>query len=880
MDYLRDIKPILRERCYACHGSLQQKAGLRLDTVALMRQGGDRGPAIVPGHMDDSVLIDRVATKVQSRLMPPEGHPLTSAQIASLRAWIAQGATGPADEKPEADPRAHWSFRPRTRPPVPAGSHANPIDRFLADTWKRKALRPAPPADHATLIRRLYLDLTGLPPTREQLHAALSDRSPLAYEKLVDQLLASPAHGERWGRHWMDVWRYSDWYGRRSVPDVLNSYGMIWRWRDWIVRSINEDRPYDRMIHEMLAADELAPTDRENLVATGFLVRNFFRWNYNQWMRDNIEHTGKAFLGLTMQCAQCHDHKYDPITQVEYFRFRAFFEPLELRHDRVPGEPDPGVYPKYSYGAAYKPITSGMIRVFDEKLDAPTFIYSKGDERNRVPGKAPVKPGAPAFLGGDRLSIMPIDLPIEAYSPGLLAFVQEEEEQTRLALIRTKRTQLSSARQQREALEKQMVDPEAHARLIPQLRRVRADEILRTVELSAAEADWLAVRARIAADNARHRKASASVDTLARAAARAEKLAALQSALAKLSQHEQNLLLLTADGPPAEIARTEKLVADLRKSVDAARAAVARAGNTYTPLGPTYPSRSSGRRLALACWITHPDNPLAARVAVNHLWGWHFGRPLVESTANFGRQGDAPTHPELLDWLASELIDDEWRFKALHRRIVTSEAYRMASTHPDDANNRARDPDNRYLWRFPPRRLEAEVVRDSLLYVADEMDTTMGGFEIAQEKGLDVPRRSLYFAHHGETRMAFLDLFDAANPGDCYRRTTSVRPQQALALANSELTLRMTRRLTGKLMTQASLDADFITIAFEQVLARSATEAERAASLGFLTRQAELFRKDPPNPTVGEGPSLDPVRRARENLVTALFNHSDFVTLR
>ena len=186
----------------------------------------------------------------------------------------------------------------------------------------------------------------------------------------------------------MDVWRYSDWYGRRAVPDVLNSYAQIWRWRDWIVRSLNDDKGYDRMVREMLAADELAPADDDDLVATGFLVRNFYRWNYNNWMQDNVEHTGKAFLGLTFNCCHCHDHKYDPITQEEYFRFRAVFEPLELRHDRVPGEPDPGPFPKYDYGTAYKPITSGMVRVFDEKLDAKTFFYTGGDERNVVDGPA------------------------------------------------------------------------------------------------------------------------------------------------------------------------------------------------------------------------------------------------------------------------------------------------------------------------------------------------------------------------------------------------------------------------------------------------------------------------------------------------------------
>ncbi|MFO0877788.1 MAG: PSD1 and planctomycete cytochrome C domain-containing protein [Gemmataceae bacterium] len=884
VDYLRHIKPLLRERCTACHGSLAQKSGLRLDTIALLRKGSDNGPVVNLADLDDSLLLERITSKVAARRMPPQGEPLHPEQIDALRTWIRAGMPGPTDEKPEPNPLDHWAFRKPVRPAVPAGAAPNPIDRFLQAKWREKQLQPAPSADRTTLIRRVYLDLIGLPPTRQQMREALADTAPGAHERLVDQLLASPRYGERWGRHWMDVWRYSDWYGRRSVPDVLNSYGQIWRWRDWIVRSLNEDRPYDRMVQEMLAADELAPLERENHVATGFLVRNFFRWNYNNWMRDNIEHTGKAFLGLTMQCAQCHDHKYDPITQTDYFRFRAFFEPLEIRHERMPGEPDPGVYPKYSYGAAYKPISSGMVRVMDEKLNAETYMYSRGDERDRVPGKPPVKPAAPAAFGGDRLVVAPVELPPENFYPALLPFVQEEEEAKRRADVETKRGLLTTARQQREVIEKQISDGDALGKLQAKLRQVRAAEAVRAADLAAAEAEWLALRARVAADRARHGKVPGSKgDAEAKLAARAEKTAAWLALRAKLEQQEQNLQAATLDGPATEIAKLGKQVADLRKSADAARAAIATAGDRYTPLGPVYPAKSTGRRLALARWITSPENPLTARVAVNHLWNWHFGRPLVESTANFGRNGSAPTHPELLDWLACELVDNGWRFKALHRRIVTSEAYRLASTHPADATNRQRDPDNHYQWRFLPRRLEAEVVRDSLLHCAGTLDETIGGPEIAQEKGLDVPRRSLYFAHHAEKRMDFLDLFDAANPVDCYRRTASVRPQQALALANNELTLRMARQLATRLASETDPTA-FARAAFEEILAREATPEELAVATRFLDRQIELFRKVPPVPVAGavgvQAPSLDPVRRARENLLAALFNHTEFVTLR
>ena len=290
---------------------------------------------------------------------------------------------------------------------------------------RNSGLNPAPEADRATLLRRVTLDLIGLPPTTEELLAFRKDTTSDAYENVVDRLLSSPQYGERWGRHWMDVWRYSDWYGRRSVPDVLNSYGQIWRWRDWIVKSIGDDRGYDDMVRMMLAADELAPTSEADQAATGFLVRNFYRWNYNNWMRDNVEHTGKAFLGLTLNCCHCHDHKYDPLSQEEYFRFRAIFEPLEIRHDRWPGEADPGVYPKYSYGAAYKPIALGLVRVMDEKLDAKTYVYTGGDERNIVKDRA-VSPGVPAALGGT-FAVEAISLPPQSWYPGLKQFVRSEE---------------------------------------------------------------------------------------------------------------------------------------------------------------------------------------------------------------------------------------------------------------------------------------------------------------------------------------------------------------------------------------------------------------------------------------------------------------------
>ncbi len=432
VDYLRDVKPIFKRHCYSCHGSLKQEGNLRVDTAAAMARGGESGSAIESGNVDGSYLLSRIRDEDESTRMPQGSAPLSAQEISIITAWVEQGAAGPADEKPEADPRDHWAFRRPLRPDVPQIASLslvirNPIDAFVADEYRQHQLQPVEEADKATLLRRVTLDLTGLPPTRDELHCFVADDSPEAYERVVERLLGSPQYGERWGRHWMDVWRYSDWYGRRSVPDVMSSFPTIWRWRDWIVRSLNEDKGYDQMIVEMLAADEVVPEDDSAIVATGFLVRNWFKWNYNQWMKDNVEHTGKAFLGLTFNCAHCHDHKYDPISQRDYFAMRAFFEPLDLRQDRVRGEPDPGKFQDYVYGAAYGPIAGGMIRIYDRRSDAVTRMYGRGDERSIIEGEEPVEPGLPALFDYEIGKPHEVELPPMVVYPGLKSFIAEEE---------------------------------------------------------------------------------------------------------------------------------------------------------------------------------------------------------------------------------------------------------------------------------------------------------------------------------------------------------------------------------------------------------------------------------------------------------------------
>jgi hypothetical protein len=858
-DYLREVKPILRERCFACHGALKQKGKLRVDTVAALLRGGAGGPAVLPGNAAGSLLLRRLTDPDPESRMPQEAAPLSAQDISRVRRWIEAGAQGPADEAPEQPPSAHWAFRAPRRPKVPAVKDASevrtPVDAFLAAAQERRGARPAGEAPRDVLLRRVTLDLVGVPPTREELHAFRADGSPDAYERVVERLLARPQHGERWGRHWMDVWRYSDWYGVRSQNDVRQSYAQIWRWRDWIVRSLNQDKGYDRMIVEMLAADEVAPEDDETIVATGFLVRNWYAWNHNQWMRDLVEHTGKAFLGLTLNCAHCHDHKYDPITQEDYFRFRAFFEPLQLRHGRVPGEPDPGPFKKYVYEAKTAPIRSGLVRVYDEKLDAPTYLYAGGDERNRLEGRPPVSPGPPVFLAGGSFPIEPVVLPPTASYPGLREFVRKEEADRRRQAVAEARAFLAKA--------------DAGA-------RPRAE-----ARLEAAEADLSAVHARLAADSAREARVPGAPE-MAAAAARAERLAAYLAAKARLLDVQAQAAEAEGRASAAEGDKAKKEAADAQKkaaaavtagqkALDAARKALESGSDEYTPFAPKFPGHSTGRRRALALWIASPANPLTARVAVNHVWMRHFGQPLVESVFDFGRNGKPPTHPELLDWLAAEFMESGWSLKHLHRVIVRSGAYRRAPGPPD--------PDLRH---FPERRLEAEAVRDSILAAAGELDPALGGADLPNTPEHGSRRRSLYFSHFAEDggHMKFLELFDAADPSDAYRRHGSITPQQALALTNSRLVVDQSRRLARRVA--AASDAEFVTAAYEQVLSRAPSPAERAACEAFLRRQEGLFRASPVPAAVKDSvePSPDPASRARESLVRALFSHHDFVTIR
>lgn len=1145
VDYTTQVKPLLQANCFACHGTLKQESALRLDAGKLILKGGEIGPAVIAGKPHESMLY-QVLTEDADFKMPPEGQgrKLKPDEVQLIKTWIEEGAKFPADDQPETAPSDHWAFQPIKRPALPTTKilATNPIDAFITARHEETGLIPQPKTDKATLLRRVYLDLIGLPPTPQELHSFLNDAKPDAYERVIEDLLSRPQYGERWGRHWMDVWRYSDWYGRRGAKDMTNSYSLTWRWRDWIIRSLNEDKGYDRMIMEMLAADEIAPNDRENLVATGFIVRNFYRWNYHTWRKDNVEHTGKAFLGLTMNCCECHDHKYDPISQNEYFSFRSFFEPIDLRHDRVPSEPDPGIFPDYKLSVRNGPIRTGMVRIYDRHLDAKAKFYAGGLEQNLVKEKPPIEAAAIKFLGGDQLAIQPIELPVTAWYPGLKPFVIEEETKSRQAAYQTalkaweqQKSRLNKELQQRETelasllagrkaqqTENQPTQVANHQSLqlnANQGRRTLAHEMSnwksfdseilvqfqlkilsdnlvnfqlsndlsggRTnlyvafkagkiityapgttgtttvgtykpdlnnlafqiklllkpsediAELTITEADaskiivdnqpialngwnpanstnrgifldahpgsiaefdeiiflgkgaqelqrfdfefpsyrqgedipgidnWQVTRfstgaatsqvvlhkplseaeqkwqqqitdatqtrdlaklkreslqqnlqaahdakieyaSRVRAATARYIEKAKIFEALEQAASQAEWQAQLSQAKSTLKSAE--LTLLQAKALPEtnkerakKVETAQKQFSQSQASMNAARKSREKTSTTYTSLSRIFPQKSTGKRTALAQWITNRENPLTARVAVNHIWMRHFGQPIVKSVYNFGRSGAPPTHPKLINWLAAEFMEQQWSIKHLHRLILLSDTYQCSSKNvtPQHANLN-KDRDNLLLWKFPTNRMEAEVIRDSLFYLANDLDPKMYGQELEQDQGLITNRRSLYYSHHGETKMEFLELFDGASATDCYQRTTSIMPQQALALTNSALSTLKSRKIAAQLWTQLHTHNEkqqtvtqkqqvFVQRAFELILSRPASEKELTAAIHFLTRQEQLFSESTtkPEPDQKQKPTNDfnqpasqPAARARESLVQALFSHNDFVTIR
>lgn len=803
VDYLREVKPILAQHCFSCHSAKIHKGKLRVDTGALMRKGGTSGPAIVPGNAAKSLLVHALKGTNDVTQMPYKKPALNDKQIRLLAAWIDQGAKAPADEiADDGSGRHHWAFQPPKRYPLPAVKNVNwvknPIDYFILARLEKENVKPSTEAERATLIRRLYLDLLGLPPTIEEVDTFLADRRPGAYERLVDRLLASPHYGERWGRHWLDLARYGDTNGF-----TIDTPREIWKYRDWVVEAINKDMPFNQFVIEQMAGDMLPGATVDQKIATGFHRNTLFNEeggiDLEQFrvdaVADRVNTTGTVFLGLTLGCARCHDHKYDPISQKEYFQIFAF---LNNQKEPVLNLATPEL-------AAKRATIRAQMAKEEESLDTKLRDYVKNTPETE---KATWKRDITLILN--------------------LGFDQRTEKQ--------KRT-LAAFFSPREAEFKK----------------------------------------------------------------RFEHVASLKNQEPKFA----TTMVLEEMAKPRET--TIHLGGDFTRKGD--------------KVGPGVPAvlhglsakpQAAQNRLDLARWLVDPKNPLVGRVTINRLWQAYFGSGLVETENDFGTQGIPPTHPELLDWLATELPAQGWSLKAIHRLIVTSATYRQASkARPELANI---DPNNKLLARQNRLRLDAEIVRDNALAVSGLLTQKFGGPSVypPQPKGIyqftqvqrswqtsigpDRFRRGIYTFFQRSAPYPALTVFDAPDgTSTCTRRIRSNTPLQALTLLNDHAFLELAQGLAERVYQETNHkehkghEEDKVRHAFRLCLAREPSPAECKRLEQFLALQLKEYQTDPDQARallmIGQEknsqvqlPADLPQRAAWMSLCRVLLNLDEFIT--
>ncbi len=746
------IRPVLVEQCYKCHAADSEKirANLTLDTRDGLRTGGDTGPAIVPGNPAKSLLIEALTTKDDDRMMPPKKK-LPESVIEDFKTWVTMGAPDPRDGatkvamKHEIDieeGRKFWAFQVPRKSEIrnPKSEMKNEVDALISAEWTKKELKPVAAADPITLVRRLYLDLIGLPPTPEEVEAFVNDKSPEAYSKVVDKLLASPHFGERWGRHWLDVARYAESTGKA----VNFNYPHAWRYRDYVIAAYNADKPFDLFVKEQLAGDLLSANDdkdkAENIVATGFLALGTKNLNERSRLQfeldlvdEQIDVFSQAFLGITAACARCHDHKFDPIPTKDYYALAGIFRSTETCY--------------------------GTIRAVQGQHPSALISLPMTDEAD---GTKPLS----------------------------------ASEVTRL--------------------EKQLADLKTE---LSDLQKKSIQDSFLTMN---------GVRLRI-------------------------QTATLE---AKLNQYEK-------DGTPKRLAMGTRDRYRGMNSPVYQRGEPDKPGETVsrgflqvmTTKQPTI--RAGSGRLELANWVASKDNPLTARVYVNRVWLHLFGRGIVSSPDNFGTTGAAPSNPALLDYLAIRFMDDGWSTKKLIKSLVTTDAYRLSTTF--DAKNLEIDPDNAFLWRMTPGRLDAEVIRDSLLAVSGNLERSPSkgspihangeGYAIPRGRGLfgppqEDPHRSVYLAIIRDNVPESLSLFDAADPnlivGD--RANTTV-PAQALFLMNNPFVIKQAEMVATKLIAKTSTDSERVRMAYRQVLGRTPTAKEQTTAEAFVQKYGAKHAK-------------------------------------
>jgi hypothetical protein len=894
------VRPVLARSCFPCHGPEKHKGGLRLDSAASLLKGGDTGPVVVPGSPDDSPLIAAIRYDdiVQ---MPPDGK-LSDQAIADLTEWVRRGASWPDAPAPApTEPRpstsaaagaAHWAFQPVRMPAPPEVRDprwaVSPIDRFILDRLDREGLRPSPPADRRTLIRRAAYDLTGLPPTPEEVERFINDPAPDAYERLIDRLLASPRYGERWGRHWLDLARYADTKGYVYDDREESRFPFSYVYRDYVIRAFNEDRPYDRFLREQIAADQWLEEggDRDALAALGFLtLGRRFLGNQHDIIDDRLDVLFRGTQALSVSCARCHDHKYDPIPTEDYYSLYGVFASTTERTVRLGGDPrSTGADPAYEEGLkqrqqALETALETKRAELSERVRSSIGAYLEAVlDAERLPGEEHY-----VILGEDELNPLiahrwkaylqhrarddsdPIFGPWHAFAaiPSAMFASRASEVARRIASGGGLDHRLNPGVARLFAGPPPASMAEVAARYGTLLAEVHREwqETLRAAREAGAspptalpDPDREALRQVLyAADS------PATIPPIAVHQIEAYFPEKVRVELGKLAMEIDRWQLRSPQAAPHAL-----ILEDVPNPRDAR---VFLRGNPKTK-GDEAPRRflrvlsgqdrppfrrGSGRRELAEC-IASADNPLTARVMVNRIWMHHFGEGLVRTPSDFGTRGEPPTHPELLDWLAATFIRDGWSIKAMHRRIMLSNVYRQSVG--DQPEGRLRDPENRLLWRMNRRRLDWEALRDALLATAGQLDPALGGRPVPLMMPPYSTRRTVYGYIDRRDLPGAFRVFNLASPDQhTPRRHETTIPQQALFLMNHPFVVRQARLLALlPEVAHAATTDDRIAALYRIVLQRAPTPVERDVATRFLSApQPGSPAIDPPPWQYGSG---------------------------
>ena len=854
----KQVRPLLVAHCYECHSAADVNGGLRLDTRGGILKGGDSGPVISADGSGTGTLVSAVQYTNQDLQMPPSGK-LSSQQITLLQKWAKMGAPhpgGPSDPPgasttDAASPtgmsikegRQFWSLRPISDPKIPTVENSswvtNPIDAFISHQHEAKGLIPAAKADRRTLIRRVTFDLTGLPPSIEDIDAFLADRSETAFDDLVDRLLASPQYGVQWGRHWLDVARYADSNGL----DENIAFGNAWRYRDYVIQSFNEDKPFDRFLTEQLAGDLLPEADMETRTATGFLVlgaKVLAEPDMEKLVMDTVDEQldtiGKAFMGMTIGCCRCHDHKFDPLKQSDYYALAAIFKSTKTFSGG-----NTGAIKYWNEHSFATPEDKEALKKVDAEIAAKKKLASSfnASERARIRIEAESK-AADYLFAATRFTAATAFSEVKAIADelGLHARILHH---CRLHL-EYNQDGFFSEWHRLQALGGSSILRRYYAELIaaaldPKSRTAGVNEFS-VAELQDAEAavrdksGFLAVPPK--ADFAFDQETLQEYFRLETDARLIESQAADEESVMAVS--DQKILASL----PIHIRGSHLNLGD---PIDRNFPAVMRPDSKPSPL----PAGQSGR-LELAKWLTGDSHPLTARVFVNRVWNWHFGRGIVDTTENFGKLGGRPDHPKLLDWLAGEFMRSGWSVKHLHRLILRSSTWQMAVEAHSSGNGQRVDAENRLLWKFPVRRLSAEQIRDSLLAVSDRLDTSIGGKTVPlrnrqfvfnhtskDHTKYDSLRRAAFLPVIRNNLYTFFEQFDFPDPTmpTGHRNNTTVAPQ-TLLMMNSELVMDSADKFAERLFSLSSDDAQRLDFAYQLALGRVPTVDESAQAIAFL----------------------------------------------